>query len=162
MIIGKDGGIIGPTTEDDAVTATEKPAPYPSFFIAGIRIPPTLAVSANAVPEIPPKPIEAPTLANPRPPRTLPKRLLAKFINQFVIPPAFIKFPASINPGIQSKTNEFSPSNIFCGMILKEISALIKYISEDSPKLKAIGIPKNINTRNEINNNRAIIFLHHR
>src|SRR5699024_7528858 len=144
IIIGNEGGMIGPTVEDEAVTATEKPAPYPSLFIAGIRIPPILAVSAKAVPEIPPNPIDAPTLAKPSPPRTRPNKLLAKSINLLVIPPAFIKFPAKINPGIQSNTNEFNPSNIFCEKILKEISAVIKYNTDSNLTQKAYEKPRKI------------------
>lgn len=45
------GGIIGPITEELAVTATEKSSSYPSLTMAGIRAPPIAEVSATAEPD---------------------------------------------------------------------------------------------------------------
>ena len=59
IIMGKLGGIMGPTVEEAAVMAQEKSLSYPSFFMAGIITAPKLAVSEMAVPEIPAKSMEA-------------------------------------------------------------------------------------------------------
>lgn len=53
--ITMDGGIIGPMTDEEAVTATEKSGSYPSSTMAGISMPPMEEVSATAEPVIPPK-----------------------------------------------------------------------------------------------------------
>jgi len=63
MIIGTEGGIIGPIQELAAVTATEKGTSYPCFAIIGISMPPRETVSASAVPEIPANTMEARTFA---------------------------------------------------------------------------------------------------
>jgi hypothetical protein len=86
IIIGTLGGMIGPTVEDEAVTAAEKSASYPSSFIAGMRIAPMLAVSASAVPDIPAKIMEAATLARASPPRICPTMALEKLMMRHEIP----------------------------------------------------------------------------
>ena len=63
MIIGTDGGMMGPMQELAAVTATEKGVSYPWFTIIGISTPPRETVSASAVPEIPAKTMDARTFA---------------------------------------------------------------------------------------------------
>ena len=63
IIIGTEGGMIGPIQELAAVTATEKGTSYPCFAIIGISMPPSDTVSARAVPEIPAKTMEARTFA---------------------------------------------------------------------------------------------------
>ena len=54
-----DGGMMGPITDEEAVTATEKSGSYPSSIMAGISMPPMEEVSATAEPVIPPKNILA-------------------------------------------------------------------------------------------------------
>src|SRR5690554_5861071 len=76
MIMGRLGGMMGPTVEEDAVTAAEKSASYPSSTMAGISMAPMLAVSARAVPEIPAKSMEAPMFARDSPPLMNPRREL--------------------------------------------------------------------------------------
>src|SRR5699024_1983882 len=78
MIIGREGGSIGPTVDEVDVTAAEHPEPYPCCFMAGIMTEPILAVSDKAVPDIPPNPRDDATLVNARPPRICPTRAFAK------------------------------------------------------------------------------------
>jgi len=89
----------------------------------GIIMPPTEATSATAVPEIPPKSIEAAILACASPPRIQPTRAFAKRIIRSVMPPEFIRLPARMNPGMQSRTKLSIPAYIFCGMTTKGMSA---------------------------------------
>ena len=110
MIMGTLGGMIGPTVEEAAVTAAEKPAGYPAFFMPGIMTPPMEAASATAVPVMPPKSIEAAMLVSPSPPRIQPTSALAKRMMRPVIPPRFIRLPASTNPGMLSSTNTSMPA----------------------------------------------------
>ena len=124
MIIGMLGGMIGPIVEDAAVTAQENSASYPSFFIAGMRMAPRLAVSATAVPEIPAKIIEATMLAWASPPWMCPTSALQKRMIRSEIPPRFIRFPARMNPGIQSSTKTSIPEYIFCGITMSGMPAI--------------------------------------
>ena len=78
--------------------------------IPGIMTAPMLVVSAMAVPEMPPKSIDPPTLARPRPPRMWPNTALLKFTMCCVMLPAFIRLPARMNPGMQSNTKESMPA----------------------------------------------------
>ena len=116
MIIGTLGGMIGPTVEEAAVTAAEKSAGYPAFFMPGIIMPPMEAASATAVPEMPPKSMDPATLACPRPPRIQPTNALAKRTIRPVMPPRFIRLPARMKPGMHRRTKTSIPANIFCGM----------------------------------------------
>jgi len=75
-----------------------------------------LAVSATAVPEIPENSMEPVTLASPSPPRICPTSALEKRVIWSVMPPAFIRLPASTKPGIHSNTNTSMPAYIFCGI----------------------------------------------
>ncbi len=63
IIIGRDGGIMGPIQLEAAVTATEKSASYPISTIMGISMPPRATVSERAVPEMPAKIMDAMMLA---------------------------------------------------------------------------------------------------
>ena len=125
-IIGRLGGMIGPHIDDAAVTAHEKSASYPVFFMAGMRIAPMLAVSAAAVPDIPAKKTLAAMLASESPPRTLPTSAFENEIIRSVMPPTFMRLPARMKPGTQRITNESMPLNIRCGMMLSGISAMMR------------------------------------
>ncbi len=81
------------------------------------------AASATAVPEMPANSIEPATFVRPRPPRIQPTPALAKRMIRSVMPPPFIRLPAMMKPGMQSKTNESTPANIFCGKTTSGMSA---------------------------------------
>src|SRR5699024_10166945 len=147
MIIGREGGSIGPTVDEIEVTAAEKPEPYPCFFIAGIMTEPILAVSDNAVPDMPPNPRDDATLVRASPPRICPTRAFAKSMMRFVIPPAFIRLPARMKAGIASMTKESNPANIVWGMTVTGTPAIKRYAKAEKPKLKAIGTPAAIQNR---------------
>ena len=63
MIMGREGGMMGPMQLEAAVTATEKLLSYPRSTIMGISMPPRATVSDRAVPEMPAKIMEAMILA---------------------------------------------------------------------------------------------------
>ena len=75
------GGMIGPREPAAAITAPEKPPPYPSFFIAGINIAPNDAIEAAEDPQIAAKKAPAATPAIANPPLNLPKIELQKSIS---------------------------------------------------------------------------------
>lgn len=58
-----------------------------------------------------------------------------------VMPLAFIRLPAKINPGIESNTKTSSPAYIFCGMTNKGKSENRIYTNEANPKANAMGKP---------------------
>jgi hypothetical protein len=157
IIIGKLGGIMGPIVDEAAVMAQEKPASYPSFFIAGIITEPIDAVSEIAVPDIPEKTIDAPMFARDRPPLTWPIKLLLNRMILSVIPQLFIRFPASINPGMERRTNTSIPAYIFKGMVIKGNPSTKIYASVDKPSANAIGNLRNSNEKNIRNINQTII-----
>ncbi len=82
------------------VTAAEKSAGYPFFFMAGMRIDPNAAASATAEPEISAKNIEATMLTMAKPPRIKPTRALQKLINLTERPAVFMSCPARMNSGM--------------------------------------------------------------
>ena len=69
------------------------------------------------------KTIDAATFVRPRPPRIQPTPALAKRMMRSVMPPPFIRLPAMMKPGMQSRTNESTPAKIFCGKTTSGISA---------------------------------------
>ena len=93
------GGIIGPITEELAVTATEKSSSYPSLTIAGISAPPMAEVSATAEPDTPAKNMEATILALARLPGTQPMTTRHSSRMSSMIPTRDISSPARINIG---------------------------------------------------------------
>ena len=58
-----DGGTIGPMIDEATVSEAAKALEYPSFGIALMKIRPSEAISAMAVPEIPANRTEATILA---------------------------------------------------------------------------------------------------
>jgi len=58
-----------------------------------------------------------------------------------------MRFPANINPGTHNNTKESKLEYIFCGITDKGIPSRSKYVTEDIPNEKAMGIPINIATR---------------
>ncbi len=94
------GGIIGPTVEELAVTATLNSGVYPAFTMAGIITPPTAEVSACADPVMPPKNMLATMLALAKLAGILPINITENRISLSVIPVLFIISPARINSGI--------------------------------------------------------------
>src|SRR3954465_11206620 len=71
-------------------------------------------VSATGEPETPPNSVEASTLASPRPPRTWPVRLRAKFMILSAMPPCSISSPEKMKNGIARNENTFMPETIIC------------------------------------------------
>jgi len=136
------GGIIGPTVEEEAVIAAEKSTSYLSFTIAGISIVPIADVSATAAPVMPAKNMDATTLTIASPPRIEPTKIFENLIRRFVIPPLFIREPASIKKGTAINGKESVPENIFCGIIRRGISGFMnKHAREEIPRQNATGIP---------------------
>ena len=76
MIIGTEGGIIGPITAAVTVSAEAKGLSYPSFSIAGTSTEPRPAVSATASPVIPAKIMQAMTFTMAKPPLICPTTAL--------------------------------------------------------------------------------------
>ena len=114
MIMGREGGMMGPMQLDAAVTATEKSASYPRSTIMGISMPPSATVSDRAVPEIPAKIMEAMMLAYAMPPVRCPTSLSQKSISLSEIPPWFIRLPASVKPGMHKRVKLSSPAKNLC------------------------------------------------
>ena len=109
MTMGTLGGMIGPTTDEAAVTATEKSSSYPSSTMAGISMLPRLHTSAMAVPDMPANTMLATIFTSARLPRKCPRKELQKLRIRLVMPPPFISAPASMNPGMQSRVKESIP-----------------------------------------------------
>ena len=78
--------------------------------MAGISIPPREHTSAMAVPEMPAKTMDATMFTSARLPVKWPRKALQKFRMRRVMPPPFIKAPASMKPGMHSRVNESMPA----------------------------------------------------
>ena len=159
MTIGKLGGMIGPIVEAEAVTAPENSLPYPRLTMAGIMMVPMLTASETAVPLMPAKTMEAPTLARASPPRIWPTMARQNLMIRSVIPPTFIRLPARMKPGTHRITKLSIPENIRSGMMLSGISENAIYTKEEKPKLKAIGIRSMTQPRKTANRTYTIIML---
>lgn len=122
-------------------------------------IEPMLAVSAMAVPDIPENIIEAPIFARLKPPLMCPSKSLQKWTIRLVIPQAFIRLPATINPGILSKTKTSIPVYILSGMTTIGTSVTMRYNKEENPNENATGTPTKSRTKNEMNNTQIIPCL---
>jgi hypothetical protein len=76
---------------------------------------PTVATVATVAPEMAPKPMAAPTVARPRPPRTPRNIAMNQRIRRSAIPPRPISSPANRKNGIAIRVNDSSEPNITCG-----------------------------------------------
>ena len=99
IIIGMEGGMMTPMEPPEAWTAAAKSDSYPDFFIAGIRMAPTAAVSAAAEPDMPAKNIAETTVTAANPPGSHPTKEFAKSMIRRLIPPASMMTPVNINSG---------------------------------------------------------------
>ena len=100
MIMMPLGGMMGPITDDAAVTAAAKRRVYPFFSIAGMSIEPSAEVSATADPLRPANSMLERMLTWASPPRTWPMSAWLSRTRFTVICPAFIISPARMKNGI--------------------------------------------------------------
>ena len=100
MMNGMLGGMMGPMQAAVQVRAPATSSSYPAFFMAGIITTPMATAVATAAPEIAAKIAQARIVACPRPPRMCPKSRRANRTRSCVIPPSFMRFPASMNSGM--------------------------------------------------------------
>ena len=114
ITMGRDGGIIGPSTEEAAVMAQEKSSSYPISRIASISILPRPPASATAVPLMPANSAEQIMFACPIPPGTVPTMTLAKRNSFRVTPPVFIRFPIRMKNGAAIIVNELAACVVLC------------------------------------------------
>ena len=98
-----------PMVEEAAVTAAVKSLGYPRSIMAGIRTPPTAAVSAIDEPEMPAKSMLVTTLTAASPPWMWPTMAEAKFTSRSDMPDSFIRLPAKMNRGAASKGKLSAP-----------------------------------------------------
>ena len=84
MIIIMLGGIIGPITDEEAVTTALKSRSYPSSVMAGISNGPIDAASEAADPEMPAKKTLVIILMCASPPRKRPMKILQNLI-KFIV-----------------------------------------------------------------------------
>ena len=77
--------------------------------MAGISSEPTAETSAAEEPEMPEKRYSLTTVVMPRPPRMCPTSARAKPTSRSVMPPVFMRSPASTKSGIASSRNESMP-----------------------------------------------------
>src|SRR5699024_5795828 len=124
---------------------------YPFFFIAGIIIEPTAAVSATPTPVTPPKKKLVITVIWDNPPRICPTNADAKFTKRVVIDNP-INSPARIKNGIAIRGNDSIPLNTLDPIVISSArSPLINsVIAPPIPKLKATGTPIISETNTEI------------
>src|ERR1051326_565071 len=89
--IGIDGGMIGPITEDTAVSAAAKAGGYlPSLVISTCISLPELAASASAEPDMPAKMMLCTTFTCASPPRHRPTSALQKQSRRSLMLPEFM------------------------------------------------------------------------
>ena len=106
------GGMIPPIVELTPVTAAEKAAGYPAFFMAGNTSAPTVAVSATTEPFMPAKNMLTRTLTWAKPPRIRPINALLKATKRSVIVALVISSPVNIKNAIAVKGTESIALNI--------------------------------------------------
>jgi hypothetical protein len=136
------GGIMGPMTAADEVTAALKSESNPFSFIIGMRKEPMAEQSATADPETPAKNMFVTIFTWASPPFKRPTIISANATNLSVIFAAFIKSPARIKKGMAMNGKTSTPVNMRCAIIPKDIP-LVKdrKTREDTPREKAIGTP---------------------
>jgi len=151
------GGMIGPMHELAAVTAALYAAPYPSSFIAGIKMDPTAAVSATAAPVMPAKNTLTPMFTSASAPGILPNKTIQKSTNFLEIPDLPINSPAKMKNGTARRGNESSPTNMYWGIAFNGIMPCAMIVTNDDiPITNAIGTP-NSSVIKKVNPNVAII-----
>ena len=106
------GGIITPSSAEEAIVAAAKFLSYLFFNISGIIIAPTAAAVAALEPEIAAKNAQVTTATIASPPEIWPNKLLHKFTRRLEIPPELIRLPASTKNGIAKRVKLPLPANI--------------------------------------------------
>jgi hypothetical protein len=111
---------------------------------------PNPAASAIAEPDIPEKMTLAMTHTWPSPPGTWPITALANRNIRLVMPPVFIRFPASMKKGIASSVKLVVEAYILCGSIVKSelLPKPMKNVMAVRAMATAMGILIRINTNN--------------
>ena len=109
-----DGGMMGPTMAEAAVTAAEKAGSKPRRRISRISTVPRPAASACATPDMPAKTRLAATLTCARPPRMWPTSAIANSKIREAMPPEFSRLPASTNSGMASSGKLSMPDVMRC------------------------------------------------
>ena len=123
------GGMIGPMTDDAAVTAAAKRRVYPFFSIAGMSMEPSAEVSATADPLRPANSMLERMLTWASPPRTCPISAWLKRTRFMVICPAFIISPARMKNGIAISGKLSIP------LYMRPISRVKKWLCPSSMRL---------------------------
>ena len=140
-----DGAVWSSAWEDvldeTAVMAVVNPSSYPCSFMAGMRMEPMAAVSADAAPVTPEKNMLATTFTMANPPGMDPTSATENLTSRFEIPAAFIRFPATINMGMAKSTKTSTPEMSFAGIIFIGTPHNRMYSAPGSPSAKTIGIP---------------------
>ena len=115
ITIIRQGGTSTPMAEAAATIDTASSGVYPARVIAGISSEPTAETSAADEPEMPENRYSLTTVVMPRPPRMWPTSARANPTSRSVMPPVFMRSPASTNSGMASRRNESIPAIARCG-----------------------------------------------
>ena len=105
----RHGGTSTPIADAAATIETASSGRYPARVIEGISSEPTAETSAADEPEIPENRYSLTTVVIPRPPRMWPTSARAKPTSRSVMPPVFIRSPASTKSGSARSRNESMP-----------------------------------------------------
>src|SRR3978361_813940 len=103
-------------------------------------------VAATGAPDTPPNSVEASTLASPRPPRTWPVRLRAKFMILSAMPPCSISSPEKMKNGIARNENTFMPAPIIGTAVAMGRPSLKEAARQARPMENATGTPSSSRT----------------
>ena len=106
------GGIVSDIAQEAAIRAAICPGSLPRFFISGMRIGATAAMSAILEPEMPETRKIAPNSTYSRPPRTCPSRAARKLTMLRAIPVTSINRPRKMNNGTASNNRLDMPTSI--------------------------------------------------
>ncbi len=90
----------------------------PCLRMAGIRMDPTAAISAEAAPVTPEQNIRETMVTMARPPGKLPTTAIENRTNRMDIPAKFIRLTATMNMGMARRTNTSTPENILAGIMV--------------------------------------------
>src|SRR5690606_19291317 len=105
---GMEGGMMAPSSPDEAAIDAANERGYPFFSISGISTEPIAAVVAEEEPETVANNMEVSTATAPRPPRIHPTRALARRTSRRAIPPDCISVPARMKNGTAIRLKESS------------------------------------------------------
>ncbi len=139
MIIGIEGGMIGPMTHDARAMDVAVGRLYPPFSMVGIIMAPMEEISATAEPDTPPKNMQARMVMWARAPGIHPTNTSASRTSRVETPPRARSVPPKMKKMTANSGNEFTAESIRWTMVEWSMSSVRPASNAPRPMPKEIG-----------------------